>query len=154
MAMAWKRVTPAGLSATDAAAGPRGENHAEGGAGEGEQETLAEQLAHDAGARGAEGGAHGEFLLAGGAAGEQEIGEVGAGDEQHESDGTEQHGETGAVVTPAGIFEDSGYWPPAATPVLVSGKSLAMRAEMRRRSLIPWATVKPGLRRPRARMPG
>jgi GNAT superfamily N-acetyltransferase len=52
----------------------------------GEDEAFGEQLAHDAGAAGAESGAHGELLGAGGGAGEKQVGEVDAGDEQDAAD--------------------------------------------------------------------
>ena len=53
-------------------------------AGEGEQEALGEQLTDDALAACAESLANGEFASAGGGAGQQQIGDVGAGDEQNQ----------------------------------------------------------------------
>ena len=55
-----------------------------------EHDAFGEQLADDAGAAGAHGGADGEFTLAAGGADEQQVGDVGAGDEQDEADGSEQ----------------------------------------------------------------
>ena len=55
-----------------------------------EHDAFGEQLADDACAARAHGGADGEFTLAAGGADEQKIGDVGAGDEQNEADGAEQ----------------------------------------------------------------
>ncbi len=66
------------------------EHEAEDAAGDGKHHAFGEQLADDAGAAGTHGGADGEFALAAGGAHEQEIGDVGAGDEQHEADRAEK----------------------------------------------------------------
>ena len=47
-------------------------------------------MADEAAAAGAEGGAEGDFAGAGGGAGEEEVGDVAAGDEEHENDGAEE----------------------------------------------------------------
>ena len=81
------------------------EDEAEDAAGEREDDAFGEQLADDAGAAGAHGGADGEFTLAAGGADEEEIGDVGAGDEQDEADGSEEDEERGARVADDGVAE-------------------------------------------------
>ena len=66
-------------------------DHSERGADRREQHALDEQLAHDAAARRADRQPHGDLALAGGRASQQQIREVGAGDQQHQSGGREQH---------------------------------------------------------------
>ena len=61
------------------------EHQPEDAAGEGEQNAFSEQLADDARAAGSHRGTNGEFALASGGADEQKVGDVGAGDEQHEA---------------------------------------------------------------------
>ena len=68
-----------------------GHQQAENAAEDSDQDAFGEELADEAGPAGAEGGADGDFFLASGGAGEQEVGDVGAGDEQHEADRAEQH---------------------------------------------------------------
>ena len=75
-----------GDEADEETGSPEGEEQAECAADEGEQQGLGEDLADDAGAAGAEGEAGGELALAGGGFGEEEVGEVGAGDEKDEDD--------------------------------------------------------------------
>ena len=67
--------------------------HAECSTGEREQQALGEQLAEDGAAASAERAAHRQFLLAGHAASQQQIGDVDAGDEEHETDGAQQQPE-------------------------------------------------------------
>jgi hypothetical protein len=57
-----------------------GESYAEDGTDGGEDERLGDELASEATAAGAERGAHGKFLGAGGDAGEKKIGEIDADD--------------------------------------------------------------------------
>ena len=52
---------------------------------DGQQHAFGQKLAEQAPASGAEGGANGDFFLASGGAGQQQIGDVGAGDQQHET---------------------------------------------------------------------
>ena len=73
--------------------GPHGHEDGTDAAGEGQQQGLDQQRAQHLGARGAEGGAHGELAGAGHRAGEQQVRQVGAGDEQHEAGETDQHDE-------------------------------------------------------------
>src|SRR2546425_1244259 len=65
--------------------GPHGRQNGTDAAGEGQQEGLDEQGAQHLGARGTEGGAHGELASAGHRAGEEKVRQIGAGDEQHEA---------------------------------------------------------------------
>ena len=81
------------------------EDEAQDAAGDGEHHALGEELADDAAALRAEGGADGEFALAAGGADEQQVGDVGAGDEQDQADGAEQHEERAAGVTDDGIAQ-------------------------------------------------
>jgi len=60
------------------------------------QDALGEKLADQAQTAGAERSAHGHLSLAPGGAGEQQVGNVGAGDEQDERHGAEQHKQGGA----------------------------------------------------------
>src|SRR5262249_32116171 len=65
--------------------------HAQNAPEEGEQETFHEKLRDKTLARGADGGAKNNFLLASGTAREQEIGDIDAGNEQEETDGGKKH---------------------------------------------------------------
>ena len=62
----------------------RGEPDARSAAGERDDEALGEQLSDDAAAARADGEPHGEFLAALGGAGEEEVGEIDAGEQEHE----------------------------------------------------------------------
>ena len=73
------------------AAGPVRHNHASRGGGQGEGDALRDQLLHQAGAAGAEGGANRQFRCAFGDAGEQKLRHAGAGDQQHEGPHRQQH---------------------------------------------------------------
>ena len=61
------------------------------GAGEADDGTLDQQLPRDAGSRRAEGGANAHLGLPPGRPGEQQVGDVRAGDEQHEADRRQQN---------------------------------------------------------------
>ena len=67
-----------------------------GASGCGQYQAFGEELANEAEARGSEGDADGDFLAAGGGAGEQQIGDVGAGHQQDESDGAQDNHHCGA----------------------------------------------------------
>ena len=87
---------------------PKGDEQAERAAGEREQEALDDQLADDAAARGAEREADGDLARAGGAAGEEHVGEIEAGDEQDAARHAEQRGgERKAVAVTAGRRADA-----------------------------------------------
>src|SRR5262245_51193256 len=70
---------------------PLRDEYAENRAASGEQQALRKQLTNDAPAGAAKGIAYGEFVMASGHAGELDIGNISAGDEENESDGAEQH---------------------------------------------------------------
>jgi len=69
---------------------PVGGEESDGGAGEREQQALNEHLQYEIGAAGAQSGPYGEFLAAGDGAGDEEIGDVCASDEENEADGSEE----------------------------------------------------------------
>jgi len=84
----------------EARAGKRGgagqrQGIAAGAAGQGEQDALGEQLAHEPGASGADGQAGGDLPAAGRGARQQQIGNVGAGREEHQHGHHQQHQEEG-----------------------------------------------------------
>ena len=81
------------------------DNEAEDAAGEGEHEALGEQLANDAGATSAHGGADGELALAAGGTDQEQVGDIGAGDEQNEADGSEQNQQRGASAGNDGVAQ-------------------------------------------------
>ena len=68
---------------------PTGDRNAADGAGGREHEAFGQQLADDPPSARAERGAHGELARAARAAGQQEVGDVGARDEQHAGDGAQ-----------------------------------------------------------------
>ena len=74
------------------------ENNSQRASAKREQDTFREQLANDAASAGAQGCAHGDFFAAGDGAGEQEICNVGAGDQEDERDGAEQNYQGAAGV--------------------------------------------------------
>ena len=74
----------------EARAQPVREHRARRGAGHGQQHALRHQLPHDASARRADGQPHRDLALARGGAGEHQVGQVGAGDEQHQRGHAEQ----------------------------------------------------------------
>ncbi len=68
---------------------PEGERPSNGAAGDGEHQAFDEELADDSPASGAEGDADGDFAHTADGASELQIRDIGAGDEEHESDGAE-----------------------------------------------------------------
>jgi hypothetical protein len=70
---------------------PRGQQRPEGAGDHRQDEALEHELADDAAAAGAERGAHGDLVAARGAAREQQVGDVGAGDEEDEHDRDHEH---------------------------------------------------------------
>ena len=74
------------------------ENRPEHAAGERQHDALGQQLAHDAAAARADGGAHGNLAPPAGRAHEQQVGDVRAGDQQHEADGADEHQQRRADV--------------------------------------------------------
>ena len=71
----------------------KGQQDAGDAAADRQQQALGEQLADQALAPGAHGGAHGEFLAAREGARQQQVGQVGAADQEHAEGGAEQGGE-------------------------------------------------------------
>ena len=85
------RGRPAGLTASSARTPSKAESHAENAAGQGEQHAFSQQLAHDARAAGSQCGADRELAFADGGAHQQQIGDIGAGDQQHQSYRAQHH---------------------------------------------------------------
>ena len=75
----------AGVEGEQGAHADEAEDESEDTSGDGEQNAFREQLADDARAARSHGGTNGEFTLASCSADEQEIGDVGAGDEEDEA---------------------------------------------------------------------
>ena len=73
-----------GISATMASSTADSQQRTEGAAGERDDQALDEQLPDDGAAGGAHRGPHGQLALARAAARQQQVGDVGAGDEQQE----------------------------------------------------------------------
>ena len=80
-----------------------GERQSEAGAGEREDDGFGQRLPYQRPTAAAHRGAHGEFALAQGGADQQEVGDVGAGDQQQEDDGAHQGQQRGAH-----FFDDVG----------------------------------------------
>ena len=103
--------------------GPESEGDAEDRTEAGEQQALGEHLPDEPDARGAEGGANGQFLAAQGGAGELHIHHVDAGDEQH-ADAEGQHDEEHLLQLLAGILFDE--WPNVALGELLVGVGVGL----------------------------
>ena len=88
---------------------PLRDDEPESGADEGEQQTFGQELRGKIGTRGAEGRAYGKFLAARDGTREEQVGDVGAGDEEYEADGTEQNEEQGTNFTNDAIAERSHH---------------------------------------------
>jgi hypothetical protein len=69
----------------------RGEDDSGGAAEERQQKAFGEELANEPGAAGTESRTHRDLMLARGGAGEQQTGDIHAGDEQHDPDHRHQH---------------------------------------------------------------
>jgi len=68
-----------------------GEAQSKNGSHTRKNETLCEKLAHDAGAAGAQGGAHRELFRASGSSSKHQVGEIHARDEEDAADGRPEH---------------------------------------------------------------
>ena len=77
---------------------PDGDQQAERARGQRQQAAFGEHLANNARAAGAHGGADGDFACAPGGFGQQQVRDIGAGDQQHQRDGAEQKVEREAHV--------------------------------------------------------
>jgi hypothetical protein len=73
--------------------GPRGDENTEEAAAKRKKHALGKDLAKKLRAVGAQGYAHGHFMLASGGLRQEKIGDVGAGDEQNEKDDDHERGE-------------------------------------------------------------
>ncbi len=78
---------------------PDSHQQTDGAADRGEQDALGQQLPHETRAPGAEGPADGDLTLAGRRAREQQVRDVGAGDEKDASDRGQQRQQCGTDVT-------------------------------------------------------
>ena len=74
------------------------EDRPEHAAGERQHHALGQQLPHDPAAAGPDGGTHGNLTPPARGADEQQVGDVGTGDEQHEADGADEHQQRRANV--------------------------------------------------------
>ena len=75
------------------------------------EHALDQELADDPAARGPEGEAHRDLLAAGGETGEQQVGDVGARDEQHETDRGQQHQQGRPAVAHQVLVQQHGVEP-------------------------------------------
>ena len=91
-----------GEEADEQTAGPLCEQDTQRRAQRGKQQAFGEQLADQAGAAGSDRHADGDFLATDGGAGDQEIGDIGASDEQHHADDDHQRVESGLVLAADG----------------------------------------------------
>ena len=90
-------------------------------ASEGDQKRFDCELAKESNARGAKGRADGKFAAACRATREEEIADVGAGDEQDETDGAEKNSERCSCIAEQVLFERFGVHAPAFVGAGVSG---------------------------------
>ena len=84
---------------------------------QGDQKILGQKLAHDAPAAGAQGAANGQFVRARARAREDEVGDVGASDEEHETDRPEQGQDGGPDPLHQVFVERDHVEPDAGIPV-------------------------------------
>ena len=85
-----RKVRGIGKQTEEGAAGPPGEENSDGAAGDRENEAFGNQLAHQQEAAGAHGKADRDLFLPADGAGEQQVGDIGAGDQQQQADDAEQ----------------------------------------------------------------
>ena len=108
--MALKYVSSRGALETSAIDGPLRHEQAEASAEGGEQQRFGHELADERGAWRAQRGPHRDLAIAAGVLHEQQVGDVGAGDEQHERHGA---GEQVNRVVDRGVEEaDEGRCDP------------------------------------------
>ena len=70
---------------------PEGQQHAQHTASRRQQQAFTEELPDQAQAAGAQGGAQGDLFLPSGGPGQEEIGDIGAGDQQDKGDRSHQN---------------------------------------------------------------
>ena len=104
----------------------KAESHAENAAGQGEQHTFSEQLAHDARAAGSQCGAYGELTFAAGGAHQQQIGDIGAGDQQHQCYRAQHHQQRIARVADDAVAQWSNR--KIRSPIRVRELTVVLRA--------------------------
>src|ERR1051326_3389470 len=102
-----------------------GEQDAESAAGRAEQEALRSQLAYDAAAAAADGCADGEFARAGRRANQEQITDIGAGDEKQERNGRKEREHRLAVFGGERIAEADGAGMPAIIAIRIFGVDFA-----------------------------
>jgi hypothetical protein len=100
-----------GRRGQDQASPPPGEQQADRGAAQRQQDAFRQQLAHDASAVGAQRGANGELTPSSRGARQQQIGDVGAGDDQHEPDRAHQQQQRGSNVPHHVVFHGDELGP-------------------------------------------
>ena len=110
-----------GSGGEEGAQSPVGEGHAEGSAGQREEEAFDQRLTEQACAAGAEGGADGGIAGASGGAGEGQVGEVDAEDEEHGADRRHEEDEALADVADHALLEGGE----AGVEVEIAGDLLA-----------------------------
>ena len=119
---------------------PGGKQRSHGAAQERQENAFGDELAHDASAVRAQSGANGQLRPPGDGAGQQQIREVGASDEQHERDRAEQQQQRGAHLAGDALLQSNQ---------VEGGVRLGIRVELPHAACEP---VQLGLRR-RARRP-
>ena len=82
-----------------------GYGHAGSSAEQAQRDALQQQLARDAPSAGTERGADGKLLLASIGADQQQVGDVGAGDQHHQADRGHDHPEHGVDAADDGVFQ-------------------------------------------------
>ena len=97
----------AGIGGDQQAESAEGQQNAEDGAGEGEQDAFDDELLKEASQPGADGSADGDFAAAGFGARQQEVGHIDAGDEENEANRAEEH-EHRAAYTSDDLFLEAG----------------------------------------------
>ena len=124
---------------------PNGKQQPETGAEQTEHHAFSEKLPDQPAAAGAECGANGHFRLARGRAGEQQVGDVDAGNQEHEAYGAEQHEYRPADVAHHRLEQrDSGEVQPCVRVRVLGRKLLTdglnFGGNLLRRDPVPGAT--------------
>ena len=101
---------------------PSGNEKSAGAARERQQQTFHGELAQQSAARGANRGANGKLAAASPTAGEKEVADVGAGNQQHKTHGTKQNGQRSAGVAQQILFQRIGMDAPAFVDIRILGR--------------------------------
>ena len=125
---------------------PEGQPQAQHAAGEREQQALGQELAHESLPAGSQRGAHRDLLRPRGRAGEQQVGDVGAGDQQHEPHRTQEHQQGRPDRSGRAVAQRCGEQAPIrGVGIGVLGlELLGQGADLRRRLLHGHADPQPG----------